>query len=49
MFGFGWLISLLTGAIAAILTVIIAVASLTGVDADHEGPNAPGQGQYGDD
>ncbi|MBE7323174.1 hypothetical protein IEQ44_00725 [Nocardioides sp. Y6] len=49
MFGFGWLISLLTGAIAAVLTVIIAVATLTGVDADHEGPNAPGQGQYGDD
>ncbi|TKI61709.1 hypothetical protein [Nocardioides jishulii] len=49
MFGFGWLISLLTGAVAAVITVIIAVASLTGVDADHEGPGSPGAGQYGDD
>lgn len=49
MFGFGWLISLLAGAVAAVATVTIAVASLTGVNADHEGPGQPGSAQYGDE
>jgi len=46
---FAWLVSILGGAIAALLSVIIAIAALTGVDAGHEGPGDPGQGQYGDD
>lgn len=46
---FGWLFSILAGAVAAVVSILIAVASLTGVDADHGGPNEPGTGQYGDE
>lgn len=45
-----WILSLVTGAVAAFLTLLIAVGALTGVDADADpAPNGPGQGTYGDD
>lgn len=46
----GWLISILGGAIAALLSCIIAISALTGVDAGHEDPGTnPGSGQYADE
>lgn len=43
-----WILSLVTGAVAAFLTLLIAVGAITGVDAD-PGPTDPGTGHYGDD
>lgn len=44
-----WLVSLATGAVAAFLTLLIAVGAITGVDADDSGTGDPGHGHYGDD
>lgn len=44
-----WLLSIAAGAIAAVVSVLIAVASLTGIDAGEQPPHDPGHGQYADD
>ncbi|MFC6153233.1 hypothetical protein [Nocardioides yefusunii] len=44
---FAWLMSIVAGAVAALLTVIIAVTALTGVDAGQGGGPKPGESTYG--
>lgn len=44
---FAWLVSILGGAFAALLTVVIAVTALTGVDADQATGVNPGESSYG--